>query len=42
MEKVFEPVTDTAKNPSEELTKTMMLASKENNKALEWLNCKNV
>ena len=35
MKKVLEPVTDTIKNTSEDLTKTMMLASQENNKELE-------
>ena len=39
IKKVFEPVTDTIKNTSEDLTKTMMLTSKENNKAFE--NLKN-
>ena len=37
---VFEPVTDTIKNSSEDFTKTMMLTSKENNKALENSNNK--
>ena len=36
----MEPVTDTIKNISENLTKTMMLTSKENNKAIENLNDK--
>ena len=40
MEKVSEPVTDTIKNTSEDLTKTMMLTSKENKIALEILNHK--
>ena len=35
IKKVFEPVTDTIKNGSEDLTKIVMLASKGNNKALE-------
>ena len=38
--KVFEPVTDTMKNTSEDLIKTVMLTPKENNKALESLNNK--
>ena len=37
---VFEPITDTIENASEDITKTMMLPSKENNKALEDLNTK--
>ena len=40
MKKVFEPVTDTIKNTSEFLTKTVTEPSKENNKALENLNNK--
>ena len=40
MSKTFETVTDKIKNTSEDLTKTMMLTSKENNKALENLNDK--
>ena len=40
IKKVFESVTDTIKNTSEVWTKTMMLTSKENNKALENLNKK--
>ena len=40
MKLVFEPVTKTTKNTSEDLTKTLMLTSKENNKALENLNNK--
>ena len=36
--KVFEPVSDTFLNTSENSVKTMMLTSKENNKALENLN----
>ena len=38
MKKVFEPVTDTIKNTSEDLTKTMMLTSKQKNKAQENFN----
>ena len=38
MKKKFEAVTDTIKNSSEDITKTMMLCSKENIKALESLN----
>ena len=38
--KLFEPVTDTIKNTSENITKTMMLTSKENKKALENVNDK--
>ena len=38
MKKVFEPVTDTIKNTSEDLTRTMMLTCKENNKTIEILN----
>ena len=38
--KAFEPVTDTTKITSEDLTKTMMLTSEENKKALENLNDK--
>ena len=37
MKKVLEPITDTFQNTSEGLTKTMMLTSKENNKALDIL-----
>ena len=40
IKKVFESVTGTIKNTSEVWTKTMMLTSKENNKALENLNKK--
>ena len=40
MKKVFAPVTYTIEITSEDLTKTMMLTSKENNKALEHLNDK--
>ena len=40
MKKVFEPVTKTIKDVSEDVTKTMMVNSKENNKALENLNNK--
>ena len=40
MKKVVEPVTETIKNTSEDLTKTMMLTSEENNTALEILNDK--
>ena len=40
MKKVFEPVTDGIKTTSEDLTGTMMLDSKQNNKALENLNDK--
>ena len=40
MKKVFEPVTDTTQITSENLTKTLMLISKKNNKALENLNNK--
>ena len=35
MKKVLEPVTDTIKNTSEDLSKTIILTSKETNKALE-------
>ena len=38
MKKVFEPVTKTIKDVSEDVTKTMMITSKENNLALENLN----
>ena len=38
--KIFEPVTDTIENTSEDLTKTVMLTSNENNKELENLNNK--
>ena len=38
--KLFEPVTDTNKNTSEDFSKTLMLTSKENNKALSNLNNK--
>ena len=38
LKKVFEPVTDIIKNTSENITKTMMLTSKENNKTKEDLN----
>ena len=34
MKKFFEPITDTIEKTSEDLTKTMMLISTENNKAL--------
>ena len=40
MKKVFEPVTDTIKKTSENLTKPITESSKENNKALENLNKK--
>ena len=40
MDKVFEPVTKTIKAVSEDVTKTMMIPSKENNLALENLNNK--
>ena len=40
MKKDFESVSDTIENTSEVWTKTMMLTSKENNKALENLNKK--
>ena len=40
MEKFFEPVTETKAKISEDLTKTMMLTSTENNKGLENLNNK--
>ena len=40
MKKVFEPVTETIKDVSEDVTKTMMISSKENNQALENLNNK--
>ena len=40
MEKVFEPVTDTFKNTSEESTKTITEPSAEKNKALENSNNK--
>ena len=42
MKKIFEPVTGTIKNTAEDLTKTMMLTSKENNKALENSNDKHL
>ena len=38
MKKVFEPVIDTSKNTCEDITKTMMLTCKENNKTIENLN----
>ena len=40
MKKVFEPLTDTIKNTSENITKTITEPSKENNQALENLNKK--
>ena len=40
MKKVFELVTKTTKDVSEDVTKTMMITSKENNLALENLNKK--
>ena len=40
MRRVFEPVTDTKKINSGDITKTMILASKESNNALENLNDK--
>ena len=40
IKKVFEPVTDTIKNTSGDSTKTMMLTSEENNRALENINDK--
>ena len=40
IEKIFGPVTDIIKSTSQDLTKTMMLTSKGNNKALENLNNK--
>ena len=40
LKKVFEPVTETITKTSEDLTKTLMLTSKGNNKALETLNNK--
>ena len=40
VKKVFESVTDTNANTSEDITKTMMLTSKENNKSLEKLSNK--
>ena len=40
MKKLFEPVTDTIKGVSGDVTKTMVVTSKENNKALEILNNK--
>ena len=40
MKKVFDPVTKTIKIVSEDVTKTMMLTSKKNNKAIEKLNNK--
>ena len=40
LSKVFEPVTRTVKNVSEDITKTMMISSKQNNLALEDLNNK--
>ena len=40
--KVFEPVTDTIENTSENLTKTTTESSIKNNKALELLNKKNL
>ena len=40
VKKVFESGTDTNENASEDLTKTMTLTSKKNNKALEKLNNK--
>ena len=38
VKKVFEPVTEKNKNTSEDFTKTMMLASKEDSKAISDLN----
>ena len=38
MKKLFEPLTDTNKDTSDDLTKTIMETSKENKKALEILN----
>ena len=38
MKKVFEPVTKTIKDVSEDVTKTMLITAKENNQALENLN----
>ena len=40
MKKIFEPVIKTIKDVSEDVTKTMMITSKENNPALESLNNK--
>ena len=40
MKKIYESVTDTRKNTSEDITKIMMLPSKENNKTLSNLNNK--
>ena len=40
LRKVFETVTDTSENTSEDLTKAMMLTSKEKIKALTTLNDK--
>ena len=40
MKKVLEPVTKTIKDVSEDVPKTMMITSKENNQALENLNNK--
>ena len=40
MKKLYEPLTDTIKNTSEKITKTITEASKENNLALENLNTK--
>ena len=40
VKKIYEPLTGTIKNTSEDITKTMMLASKENNEVLENLNDK--
>ena len=40
MKKVFEPVTKTIKDVSQDVTKTMIITAKENNQALENLNNK--
>ena len=40
VKKVFEPVTKTTEDVSDDVTKTMMITSKENNFALENLNTK--
>ena len=40
MKKIFEPLTDTIKNTSENITKTITEISKDNNLSLEKLNSK--
>ena len=40
MKNIYEPLTDTIKNTSEVITKTMILTSKENNKIIANINDK--